>query len=95
MTMTKKDAQALAIEALNVLAADATRLVRFLDLSGLDPGSIRAAARDAGFLAGVLDYINADEALLIAFADTTSIDPNTVAKARRALGGRAWERDVP
>ena len=93
--MKKKDAETMAVEALNFLAADATRLVRFLDLSGLDPTSIRAAARDAGFLAGVLDYVNTDEALLMAFADASGINPSAVAKARLILGGKSWERDVP
>jgi Protein of unknown function (DUF3572) len=93
--MTKKDAEAIGVAALNFLAADASRLVRFLDLSGLDPASIRAAARDAGFLGGVLDYINADETLLMAFAEDVSIAPAAVGKARLALGGPSWERDVP
>jgi hypothetical protein len=93
--MKKTDAEAMAVEALNFLAADATRLVRFLDLSGLEPASIRVAARDAGFLAGVLDYVNGDEALLVAFADANGIDPSAVAKARSMLGGKSWERDVP
>ena len=93
--MKKTDADAIAVEALNFLAADATRLVRFLDLSGLEPASIRAAARDPAFLAGVLDYINADESLLMTFADTIGIRPNDVGNARVALGGQTWERDVP
>jgi hypothetical protein len=93
--VTKGDAEAIAVDALNFLAGDATRLTRFLDLSGLNPASIRAAARDPGFLAGILDYINGDESLLMAFAADASVDPNDVEKARAALGGRAWERDMP
>ena len=93
--MTKGDAEAIAIDALNFLAGDSTRLTRFLDLSGLSPASIRAAARDPGFLAGILDYINGDESLLMAFAADASVDPPVVEKARAALGGRAWERDMP
>jgi Protein of unknown function (DUF3572) len=93
--VTNADAEAIAIDALNFLAGDALRLTRFLDLSGLNPASIRAAARDPGFLAGVLDYINADESLLMAFAADASVDPNVVEKARAALGGRAWEPDMP
>ena len=93
--MTKGDAEAIAIDALNFLAGDATRLTRFLDLSGLNPASLRAAARDPGFLAGILDYINGDESLLIAFAADASVEPTVVEKARAALSGRAWERDMP
>jgi hypothetical protein len=93
--MDKKSAEGIAIEALNFLAADPARLVRFLDLSGLDPASIRAAAGDPGFLLGVLEYVNGDEALLKAFAAEADTVPPTVERALAALGGRAWERDLP
>jgi Protein of unknown function (DUF3572) len=93
--MDKKSAESIAVEALNFLAADGARLVRFLDLSGLDPTSIRAAARDPGFLLGVLEYVNGDEALLKAFAAEAGVDPPVVERAHASLGGRAWERDLP
>ena len=93
--MNNDAAADIAIDALTFIAADATRLARFLDLSGLTPASIRAAACDPGFLLGVLEYIDADEALLKAFADASCINPSVVTKARLALGGRTWEGDVP
>ena len=89
--MNNDAAEAIAVNALAFIATDAARLARFLDLTGLTPQSIRAAARDSGFLVGVLDYIDADEALLKAFADSSGINPSTVSKARLALGGRPWE----
>jgi len=92
--MQKDAAETIAANALNFLARDAERLVRFLDLSGLSPGSIRDAARDPGFLAGVLDYVCANETLLLGFADQYEITPANVEKARSALSGR-WERDLP
>jgi hypothetical protein len=92
--MQREAAETIAANGLNFLARDAERLVRFLDLSGLHPGSIREAARDSGFLAGVLDYICADEALLLGFADEYRVTPSVVEKARSALSGR-WERDLP
>jgi len=94
LAMQSEAAEAIAADALNFLASDAGRLVRFLDLSGLNPGSIREAARDSGFLAGILDYICADEALLLGFAGEYSVTPAAVEKARSALGGH-WERDLP
>jgi Protein of unknown function (DUF3572) len=93
--MNKDNAETIAVEALRFLAGDAARLVRFLDLCGLNPNSVRSAARDPGFLAGVLDYVSADEALLVAFAQDAGIEPSAVDKARSVLGGRQWERDVP
>ena len=66
----------------------------FIASSGIAVESIRAAAREPNFLAGVLEHILADENLLIAFADSAGIDPAEVAGARQALG-KVWERDLP
>ena len=76
----------LGIVALSFLASEPTRLSRFLDLCGLGPNNLRAAAADPGFLAAVLDYLLADERLLIAFAAECEVAPESVAAARRALG---------
>ncbi len=94
-SMARDAAEALAVEALTYLAGEPERLARFLDLSGIDPASIRAAAREPRFLAGVLEHIASDERLLTAFADSADIAPETVDRARAALAGRRWERDVP
>lgn len=85
----------LAIVALSYLAADPEQLSRFIALTGIDPGAIRAAAQEPGFLAGVLDHVCGDERLLVAFAAHAGITPGDVAAARHALGGGPWERDVP
>jgi hypothetical protein len=91
----RETAAALAIEALSYPASDPEQMSRFLALTGIDPGAIRAAARDANFLAGVLDYVCGDERLLVAFAGHAGVAPEEIAKARHALGGGYWERDVP
>jgi hypothetical protein len=87
--------EALAIAALSFIAAEPERLGRFLALSGLGPQSLRTAARQPDFLAGVLEHVLGDENLLLAFAQHAEIDPREVARAQRALAGGAWERDVP
>lgn len=79
----------IAIDALTFLAADTERLGRFLALTGIDPRTIRAAAREPGFLAGVLDHLLADEKLLLAFAETAGLGPEAVARARHHLAGPA------
>ena len=84
----------LAIQALGFIAEEPESFTRFLAMSGLSVEQIRAASRQPGFLAGVLDHMLADEALLLGFADSAGIDPAAIAKARRALG-KVWERDVP
>jgi len=88
-------AEALAVQALNYVAQDPVRLARFLALSGLEAGSIRAAAAESGFLAGVLSHLGDDETLLRAFAADAGIAPAEVDRARRILAGGDWEREVP
>jgi Protein of unknown function (DUF3572) len=88
-------AQELAIAALGFIAADPQRLGRFLALTGIGPDSIRAAAREPQFLAGVLEHIGSDERLLCEFANEQQLDPQAVTRARDALAGGRWERDMP
>jgi Protein of unknown function (DUF3572) len=88
-------AEALAVQALNFLAAEPEQLSRFLALSGIGPDSIRAAAAEPGFLAGVLAYLGEDEALLVAFAAEAGVKPSAVDRARTVLAGHDWEREVP
>jgi len=88
-------AQELAVAALGFIAAEPERLGRFLAITGIGPESIRRAAREPQFLAGVLDHIASDEPLLLAFADANEIDPNDVLRARDTLAGHRWEPDTP
>jgi hypothetical protein len=92
--LTPEAAEILAIQALTFIAEEPERLNAFLAATGLTGAGIRDAARDPGFLAGVLEHILGDESLLLAFAGSAGIDPAGVAQVRRALGGE-WERDVP
>jgi hypothetical protein len=91
----REAAEALAVQALNFIAKDPVRLARFLALSGLDAASIRAAAAESGFLAGVLSHLGEDEPLLRAFAAEAEIAPAEVDRARRVLAGGDWQREMP
>ena len=91
----REAAETLAIQALAFVAEEPARLARFLAASGIEAEQIRAAARERGFLAGVIEHMLADESLLVAFADSADIDPAAIARAHAALGGGQWERDVP
>ncbi|MGH6838090.1 MAG: DUF3572 domain-containing protein [Methylocella sp.] len=83
--LTKSAAETLAIEVLSFLAGNPGRLERFLALSGLGRESLRAAAREPGFLAAVLDHLAADETLLLAFAARAGHEPSLIARARDIL----------
>ena len=89
---TVEDAEALALRALGFLAEDPARLEPFLAATGLGPTTLRAAAGEPGFLAGVLDHLSGNEALLLEFAANLGLDPAIVAQAREALNGPppAW-----
>jgi uncharacterized protein DUF3572 len=91
----REAAEIVAIQALSFIAGDADRLGRFLSESGIGPETLRSAASDPQFLVSVLDFVLRDDATVEAFAKDSEHHPTTVAAARQALGGPAWERDVP
>ena len=91
----RNEAEALAIQALMFIAGDGERLGRFLAVTGIGPAEIRTAAREPGFLGGVLDYVASDERLIADFASESGLDPADVERGRATLAGNPWERDVP
>jgi hypothetical protein len=78
-------AEETAIAALGFVAADPTLLPRFLAMSGIEASQIRHAAREPGFLAGVLQFVNAHEPTLTAFCEASGRRPADVSAALRAL----------
>jgi len=89
--MQREMAETLAIEALGFIAGDPDMLARFLTASGLGPSTLRRAAADPAFLAGVLDFLLGNEPELVAFAARAGIPPERISAARRMLA----ERDHP
>jgi hypothetical protein len=86
-----EEAERLALDALSYIIADSERMVRFLAISGLHPDTIRSAASEPGFLAGILDYVAADEALLIGLAETLQTKPEHLMEAHRTLSPSEFE----
>jgi hypothetical protein len=85
MNDKRERAQEIAIAALGYIAADPELLPRFLAITGIEPHSIREAAQEPGFLAGVLQFIAAHEPTLLAFAESAGVPPGAVLQAMRAL----------
>ena len=81
----REQAQSLAIQALGFIAADPELLPRFLAITGIEATAIRQAAREPGFLAGVLQFICAHEPTLLRFSEETGISPGQVVSALRDL----------
>ncbi len=92
----REAAEALAIQTLGFIASDPALLPRFLAITGIDAGQIRAAAMQPGFLAGVIEFVLAHEPTLMAFAEQAGVDPADVGRARQALplGDDSHERSV-
>jgi hypothetical protein len=86
--------RSVAVSALTFLGADAERLRKFLDVTGLGPHNLRGAAKDPAFYASVLEYLVADEPLLVRFAVDAGLEPEAVARAHQALCGPT-ESDEP
>ena len=87
----QESARAVAIAALHFVAQDTEQLGRFLSLSGIEPYSIRVAAKEPEFLLGVVEHLLGDESLLLAFANQHEIDPGAVQHARDVLAGGSGE----
>lgn len=85
--MTRESAETVAIEALAFIAGEPERLDRFMALTGLGSESLRKAAKEAGFLLGVLDHVMADDRLLVEFATQYDMTPERVVQARERLAG--------
>ena len=88
-------AEIVAVQALGFIAGDPERLGVFLAESGIGPETLRSAAADPRFLAGVLDFVLRDDATVKAFATASQLHPTNIAAARQVLGDPHWERDVP
>tara|TARA_R110002020_G_scaffold77411_1_gene195417 strand:+ start:532 stop:864 length:333 start_codon:yes stop_codon:yes gene_type:complete len=86
-SLDRQTAESTAIEGLTFIAADPVLWPRFLALTGIDPSQLRDAARAAGFLPGVLDFILAHQPTLESFCDAQQISPQSVSTARHVLTG--------
>ncbi len=84
-TKSASDPQSIAISALAFIASDEVLLKRFLAISGIDADQIRLAAREPGFLAGVLQFLLAHEPTLMQFCGACDVAPEAVGSALRHL----------
>ena len=85
--INRDEAEAMAIAALGHVASDPELLPRFLAITGIEADGIRHAAREPGFLAGVLDFVLAHEPTLVGFAAAQGLPAEIVITARRLLPG--------
>ena len=79
------DPEQMAIAALLYISGDAELMSRFLEMTGLDPSRLRAAAADPRFLLAILDFLMSDDITLIGFAAAEGLKPETVTHAHHLL----------
>ena len=82
------DGREFVVEALRFFAGDADEAQRFFGWSGLDAGSLRAAAAEPDFSAGVLDYFAQNLASLERFCEGAGFSPAAVLHLHESLRPR-------
>jgi len=87
--MDADQAESIGVAALAFLAEDLQRLGRFLALTGMGPGELRAEAHSPRVLAAVLDHLLRDESLLLVFSAGHGVAPELIAPAQALLERQA------
>lgn len=77
--------ETVALQALVWILSDSGRAGRLLDLTGLDPATLRARAGEPALLAAALGFLESYEPDLIACADALDLSPAALVDARRQL----------
>jgi hypothetical protein len=75
------DAENIAIQVLHFIVEDVDRIIQFLNVTGLQPETIRTSARSSHFLLGVLEYVAKDDELLKAIDQELKIRPAAILTA--------------
>ncbi|MDJ0644065.1 MAG: DUF3572 domain-containing protein [Erythrobacter sp.] len=77
--------QTLALAALGWVLEDADRAARYLELTGLDPDTLREGLGDPAVLASTLDFLANHEPDLIRAAEALAVTPEELIAARQEL----------
>ena len=75
----------LALAALGWLLGEPARAQRYLDVTGLDPASLRAGLNDPAVLASALDFLGNHEPDLISAAEALAVTPEDLIHAAKEL----------
>ncbi|WP_353843267.1 DUF3572 domain-containing protein [Altererythrobacter sp.] len=77
------DPQTLILAALGWILDEGSRAQRFLDLTGLDPDTLRAGLSDPAVLSAVVEFIGNHEPDLIRVSEALAVTPEQVIAAGR------------
>jgi hypothetical protein len=84
---TPNNPQVVALSALAATLSDERRARRFLDVTGIETGELRARASEPRLLAALIAFLEAHEPDLLAVAEQIGVEPAAIVAARRALDG--------
>lgn len=83
--MSAERAEEIAANALAFLAADAARMMQFLETTGVSLDDLRRDAGSPRILTAVLDHLVQDESLLLVFTSSIGLPPEDIGPARDML----------
>ena len=86
---TPNDPYALALSALAATLSDERRAQRFLDLTGIETGDLRARAADPGLLTALIAFLEAHEPDLLAVCEDIGVKAEQLVAVRRQIEGGA------
>lgn len=79
------DPHEIALQALAATLTDERRAQRFLDLTGIGTGELRARAGNADLLAALIAFLEAHEPDLLEVCEAIGAKPDDLIAARREL----------
>jgi hypothetical protein len=77
-TIGRGDAESITLKVFEWIVADVDRIIQFMNITGLQPETIRESAKSQHFLLGVLDYVSKDDELLKKIDEELSIRPTAI-----------------
>ncbi|MBD2745923.1 DUF3572 domain-containing protein [Microvirga sp. BT688] len=75
------DSESLGLQVFNFIVADVDRIIQFMNITGLQPETLRESAKAPDFLLGVLEYVSKDDELLKAIHNELGIPPDAILTA--------------
>lgn len=89
MQQQTPDPYALALSALAATLTDERRAQRFLDLTGIETGELRARAADPSLLVALIGFLESHEPDLLAVCEEIGVKAEQLVAARRRIEGGA------
>ena len=86
---TPNDPYALALSALAATLSDERRAQRFLDLTGIETGELRARAADPTLLVALIAFLEAHEPDLLSVSEMIGVKAEQLVAAHRQIEGDA------